>query len=169
LVKHEVEEQAWRLEEVGIMCKSDLQKLWSGDEDLFGESGYSRGSLKILKKSLHEYGPSGAAGGTGDVVDAGTNVQAPKESERKQSKQPKESNSGKQAEEQRPCAKCGMLFPASDVAGHEERRLNGHRLEQGRWCEGRRRWFGVSYPKTGGEINEGDPRCLKQVYLDEEY
>jgi hypothetical protein len=169
LVKHEVDEQAWRLEEVGIMCKSDLQKLWSGDEDLFGESGYSRGSLKILKKSLHEYGPSGAAGGTGDVVDAGTNVQAPKESERKQSKQPKESNSGKQAEEQRPCAKCGMLFPASDVAGHEERRLNGHRLEQGRWCEGRRRWVGVSYPKTGGEINEGDPRCLKQVYLDEEY
>lgn len=67
LVEHQVEEQAWRLESTGIIRKSDLQKIWSGDENLFGEDGYSRGSLEILKKSLHEYGPSGAAGGNTDV------------------------------------------------------------------------------------------------------
>lgn len=67
LVEHQVEEQAWRLESTGIMRKSDLQKIWSGDENLFGEDAYSRGSLEILKKSLHEYGLSGAAGGNTDV------------------------------------------------------------------------------------------------------
>jgi len=72
LVEHQVEEQAWRLEKAGIMRKSDLQKIWS--ENLFGEEGYSRDSLEILKKDLHEYGPSGAGGGTNDVVDAGTNI-----------------------------------------------------------------------------------------------
>jgi hypothetical protein len=73
LVEHHVEYRAWRLEEVGIMHKSDLHNIWSGDENLFGESGYSRGSLEILKKALHEFGPSGPSVGTSDVVDAGTN------------------------------------------------------------------------------------------------
>jgi hypothetical protein len=68
--------------------------------------------------------------------------------------------------EQRPCAKCGKLFPAADVAGHEHRRLNGHRLDNGRWCEGRRWFFEPTYPKSGGDINEGDPRCHKRMYLD---
>jgi len=39
-------------------------------------------------------------------------------------------------------------------------------MDNGHWCEWHRRWMDVTYPKTGGEINEGDPSCLKQVYLE---
>ena len=57
LVEHKVEEEAWRLEKVGIVRTCDVQRLWAGGADLFGEDGYSRGSLEIVRKALREYAP----------------------------------------------------------------------------------------------------------------
>ena len=54
-----------------------------------------------------------------------------------ESKEPKEAQPQPQPPQTQPeqeklCAKCGKLFPASDVAGHEHRRLNGHRFDNDR-------------------------------------
>jgi hypothetical protein len=93
LVEHHVEYQAWRLEEVGIIHKSDLHKIWSGDENLFGESGYSHGSLEILKKALHEFGPSGPSADTSDVVHAGANLDVVEAGEESESEEDSDSES----------------------------------------------------------------------------
>lgn len=57
LVEHELEDGAWRLEEVDILTKADLPKLWKNDEDFFGSDGYSRNTLEIFKKKLCKYAP----------------------------------------------------------------------------------------------------------------
>ncbi len=41
LVEHEVEKEALRLEKVGILRKCELERMWTEDETLFGEDGYS--------------------------------------------------------------------------------------------------------------------------------
>ena len=57
LVEHELEDGAWRLEEVKILTKADLPKLWKNGEDFFGPDGYSIGALEIFKKKLCKYAP----------------------------------------------------------------------------------------------------------------
>ena len=57
LVEHELEYGAWRLEEVDILTKADLPKLWKNGEDFFGSEGYSQNTLEIFKKKLCKYAP----------------------------------------------------------------------------------------------------------------
>jgi len=57
LVEHELEDEAWRLEEVKILTKADLPKMWKNDQDFFGRDGYSIGALEIFKKKLCKYAP----------------------------------------------------------------------------------------------------------------
>ena len=57
LVEHELEYGAWRLEEVKILTKADLPKLWKNDQYFFGLDGYSIGTLEIFKKALCKYAP----------------------------------------------------------------------------------------------------------------
>ncbi len=57
IVEHELECEAWRLEEKGILTKADLQTLWAQDKDFFGSDGYSRGTLEIVKDKLRKYAP----------------------------------------------------------------------------------------------------------------
>jgi|688.fasta_scaffold1368252_2 hypothetical protein len=59
LVEHGLEYGAWRLARVGILTKGDLPSMWAKDQDLFGEDGYSRGTLQIFKNALRKYAPSG--------------------------------------------------------------------------------------------------------------
>ena len=58
LVEHKLGCAAWRLERVGIL--TNLPRMWSHDQDLFGSEGYSRGTFEIFKKALHKYAPTGA-------------------------------------------------------------------------------------------------------------
>jgi hypothetical protein len=52
LEEHEVEKEALRLEKVGILRKCELQRMWTEDETLFGEDGYSLDTLERLKEEL---------------------------------------------------------------------------------------------------------------------
>ena len=57
LKTHKLEYGAWRLEEVGILTKTDLPKLWKNGEDFFGSEGYSKNTLEIFKEKLCKYAP----------------------------------------------------------------------------------------------------------------
>ena len=57
LAKRKLECYAWRLEEKGILSKTDLRTLWVQDKDFFGSDGYSRGSFEIVKYKLRKYAP----------------------------------------------------------------------------------------------------------------
>ena len=55
LEEHELEYGATRLENVGIVTKDGLKRLWLEGDDLFGKEGYCRGTLEEFRRVLAKY------------------------------------------------------------------------------------------------------------------